>query len=446
MKKFKSKIIPLIIAILIVSLTLIACSKGNTSTTPDSNKNEKIKISVSTWGSPTELDVFKKVVADFEKVHPDISVEILHIPSDYSTKMNTMIAGGTAPDVIFTSDGDFPRWVKQGAFLNIQKYVDNSKDINLEDMWESGLKRYMFDGQRTGTGDLYALPKDIGPTVMVYNKDIFDKLGVPYPPADRPLSWQEALDMWQKLTVRKNGKIEIYGSGPIWWEGFVWSNGGSILSENRKEFTLHEPKAAEAMQFIHDLTWKYKVVPDSRALQAMNDAQMFQTGRLATITAGRWSVPDYRKLKFDWDVAPIPTPTGEWTTNGWSGSVGLAVNAKTKHPEEAYKLVEWFAGPNGQKRMTELGFSIPNFKSMANTDLFLQPDQKPKHAEVYIKEAEVEAPGAWTYLPNGKWWDVLNQKLGLFWQDQNASAVEFFTKIKPEIDKAIREGNPELFE
>ncbi len=94
--------------------------------------------------------------------------------------------------------------------------------------------------------------------------------------------------------------------------------------------------------------------------------------------------------------------------------------------------------------MTELGFSIPNFKSMANTDLFLQPGQKPQHAEVFIKAAENENPGLWTYLPNGKWFDTLNQNLGQFWGGKD-SAKDFFTKLKPEIDKAIKEGNPELF-
>jgi len=406
----------------------------------------KVEISISSWGAPDERAVFEAVLKEFEKAYPDIKVKFIHIPNDYTTKMNTMIAGNSAPDVIFTSDGDFPRWVKQGAFLDITDYVMASTKLDLNDMWEQGLNRYRYDGKKTGDGAYYALPKDIGPTVMYYNKEIFDKLGVPHPSPDQPMTWDEALEMWKMLTVDENGdgKIDIYGAGPIWWEGFVWSNGGTILSEDRKTFTLNEPAAAEAMQFIYDLTHVHKVVPDSRALQSMNDGQMFEAGRLATITGGRWMVPTYRKLKFDWDVAPIPSNNGTWLS-GWSGSVGLGVNAKTKYPDEAFKLVEFFTGIEGQTKMTELGFQIPNFKSMADDEVYTQPGQKPAHPEVFVKAGEAQQPGPWTYLPNGKWLDTLNQYLGEFWSGKE-TAAEFFTRIKPEVEKALKEGNPELFE
>jgi multiple sugar transport system substrate-binding protein len=176
----------------------------------------------------------------------------------------------------------------------------------------------------------------------------------------------------------------------------------------------------------------------------MNDGQMFEAGKLATITGGRWMVPTYRKLKFDWDVAPIPSGNGSWT-NGWSGSVGLGVNAKSKHPEEAFKLVEFFAGIEGQTKMTELGFQIPNFKSMSDDEVYTQPGQKPEHAEVFIKAGEGQVAGPWTYLPNGKWNDTLNQNLSKFWTGKE-SAVDFFTKLKPLVEKDLKEGNPELFQ
>lgn len=423
-----------------------AAASSNSGDQGEQKPAEKVEISISSWGAPDERKVFEAVLDEFQKANPNIKVKFIHIPNDYTTKMNTMIAGNSAPDVIFTSDGDFPRWVKQGAFHDITPYVEASEKLDLNDMWEGGLNRYRYDGKITGTGSYYALPKDIGPTVMYYNKAIFDKLGVPYPSAETPMNWEQALEMWKKLTVDENGdgKTDIYGSGPVWWEGFVWGNTGAVLSDDRKQFTLNEPAAAEAMQFIYDLTNTHKVVPDSRALQSMNDGQMFEAGKLATITGGRWMVPTYRKLKFDWDVAPIPSNNGSWT-NGWSGSVGLGVNAKSKHPEEAFKLVEFFAGIEGQTKMTELGFQIPNFKSMADDEVYTQPGQKPEHSEVFVKAGEGQQPGPWTYLPNGKWLDTLNQNLGKFWTGKE-SAVDYFTKLKPQIEKDLKEGNPELFQ
>jgi multiple sugar transport system substrate-binding protein len=420
-------------------------SKKEEAKTEEKPKTEVTEISVSTWGAPDEKAVFDNLVADFESANKDIKVKVLHIPDDYVGKMNTMLAGGTAPDVIFVPDGDFGRWVTAGLLTNLQGYIDIS-GLDTDDMWESALTRYQYDGKYLGRGDIYALPKDIGPTVIYYNKELFDAEGVPYPSADKPMTFDEFLETSKKLTkdTDGDGKTDQFGMGPIWWEGFVWSNGGEIFNEDKTEFLLDEAAATEGLQFAADLGLVHNVVPDSRALQSMNDDQMFQTGRLAMKIQGRWMVPTYRKLDFDWDVAPMPAgKTG--ISTGWSGSVGFAVNKQAESPDAAFKLVEYFAGPIGQEKMAELGFSIPNFKSMATSEKFLQPDQKPANAQVFIMAAENQRPGPWTFVPNNKWFDVLNQNLGKLWSGEK-TAEELMKEIEPEVEKALKEGNPQYFE
>jgi multiple sugar transport system substrate-binding protein len=458
----KLKHVVLLLCLIVVLGSLFGCSSSNENAAetnsgtnggtnaPDaapeddsSNAGEVVNIKFSGWGDPSEKEVFNKLLKSFEEKNPNIKVEYLHIPADYVGKMNTILAGGNAPDVFYVPDGDFGRWVSQGMLLPIDAFVEVG-GVDINDMWESALIRYRYDGAKSGEGQLYALPKDIGPTVLYYNKELFDKANVPYPSSDSPMTFEELLETAKKMTIDadNDGKPEQYGMGPIWWEGFVWGNGGKILSDDRKEFLLNGKEATDALQFAADLRNKHKVSPDGRALQAMNDGQMFETGKLAMMIQGRWMVPTYRKLKFDWDVAPIPA-NGQWS--GWSGSVGFGIYSKTKNAEAAYKLVEFLGGPEGQKLQTEMGFAIPNFKSMANSDVFLQPGQKPEHAEVFIKAAESQNPGPWTNLPNNKWFDLLNQSLGQMW-DGKKTAEALMNELKPEIDKAIKEGNPKLFE
>ncbi|WP_214627707.1 ABC transporter substrate-binding protein [Paenibacillus agaridevorans] len=407
------------------------------------NTGDKVKVKFAGWGDPSEKQVFDQLIKDFETKNPTIDVEYMHMPADYVGKMNTMLAGGTAPDVLYVPDGDFGRWVSAGLLMPIDNYVESS-NIDIGDMWESGLKRYKYDGKKTGEGELYALPKDIGPIVLYYNKELFDAAGVPYPSAENPMTFDELLETAKLLTKDEtgDGKPEQYGMGPAWWEGWIWGNGGKILSDDRKEFMMHEKAATDALQFAADLRNKHGVSPDTRALQAMNDGQMFETGKLAMMQQGRWMVPTYRKLDFDWDVAPNPT-NGQW--DGHSGSVGLGIYSKTANADAAFKLVEYLGGPEGQKLQSEMGFAIPSFKSMANSDVFLQPGQKPEHAEVFVKAAEVQKPGPWTNLPNAKWWDTLNQNLAQVW-DGRKTAEALMNELKPEIDKLIKEGNPKLFE
>lgn len=458
MKLMKKSLTVLLTAAMMPAALLIGCAKAPESkdaaapaasqpaaktddAAPKKTAGEVETIKFSGWGDPQEKEVFTKLLKSFEAANPNIKVEYIHVPDDYVGKMNTILAGGNAPDIFYVPDGDFGRWVSQGVLMPIDSYM-KSTNINVSDIWENALIRYRYDGAKMGVGPLYCLPKDIGPTVLYYNKDLFTKANVPFPSADKPMTFQELIDVAKKLThTNSDGKIDQYGMGPIWWEGFVWGNGGKVLSDDRKEFLLNSKEATDALQFAADLRNVYKVSPDSRALEAMNDGQMFETGRLAMVINGRWQVPAYRKLKFDWDVAPLPT-AGKW--NGWSGSVGLGIYSKSKHANAAFKLMEYLSGPEGQKLQSELGFAIPNFKSMAKTDVFLQPGQKPAHAEVFLKAAEAESPGPWTNLPNNKWLDLVNQNLGQIW-DGKKKAKELMDELKPKVDAALKEGNPNLF-
>ncbi|OXM17013.1 ABC transporter substrate-binding protein [Paenibacillus herberti] len=424
--------------------SLLGCAQGESEPASSgsggkSNSGSNVKIQFAGWGDPSEKEVFTKLIKVFEERNPRIKVDYLHIPGDYVGKMNTTLAGGNAPDVFYVPDGDFGRWVSQDLLLPIEEFVKSS-NIDTADMWSSGLERYRYDGATNGIGPLYALPKDIGPTVLFYNKDLFKKMNVPFPDSETPMNSEQLLDTAKKLTVSNNGKTTQYGMGPIWWEGFVLAKGGKFLSENKQEFIGNSQETTDALQFISDLTNKHGVVPSSAALKDLNDTQMFKSGKLAMMITGRWAVPDFRKVSFDWDVAPLPADN--W--GGTSGSVGLGIYSKTKQVEAAYKLVEFLGGPEGQKEQSLMGFSIPSFKSMANTDVFLQPDQKPEHAEVFIKAAETQVAGPWTNLPNAKWFDMLNQGLGPV-REGKKTAAETLNELKPKIDTAIKEGNPKLF-
>ncbi len=409
----------------------------------ESNESdEQVTIKFSGWGAPNEKKLYEGLIKTFESENPNIKVQYIHVPADYEGKMNTVLAGGNAPDVFYVPDGAFSRWAKLGLLMNLEEKVAQT-NFDISDMWESALVRYRFDGNKSGSGDLYALPMDVAGTVLYYNKKLFDEAGVPYPSADTPMTFDQLLETAKKLTKDTNGdgKTDQWGMGPIWWEGYVWGNGGEILSEDRKEFVLNGDKAVEALQFGADLSNVHKVAPSSRDLQAMNDGQMFETGKLAMLTQGRWQVPVYRELKFDWDVAPVPA-NGQWS--GWSASTGYSVYGKTKYADAAFKFAAFLAGQEANKIRGEQGLTMPVYKSMANSPVFLTPGTKPEHAEVYLKAVENERPGPWTYVPNNKWFDTLNQKLGEMWQGKK-SAKQVLDEIKPEIEKALREGNPELF-
>ncbi len=386
------------------------------------------------WGGPDEIEVFQSLVDTFNAANPDVILDYQPIPDDYVTALTTMIAGGTPPDIAYVPDGDFSAFVTRGQLVNIQEFVDASEVIVEEEIWPSALGRYKWDEETRslGEGDLYALPKDIGPTALFINVDLFKEMGVELPSFEEPMTWDELVDIGTQLTVDANGlhpgedgfdpeSVEVWGVGDIWMENAVYGNGGRIISADGREFVMDDDeKAIEAIQFISDLTHYYQVHPTSQQTASMSVGQMFETGKLAMTTCGRWCTTNYRNvLDFEFDVIPNPVgPSGELTTyqdqddcttTGWSGSVGVAIIAGSmgeEYAEQAYKFVEYIAGAEGQAEQAALGFQIPNQVELSKTDVFLQPDQDPGHAEVFVELARCALPGPWTRTPlYGQWFD-----------------------------------------
>lgn len=434
--------------------------------TPLHAQEEPVELTFVGWGGPEEQEVFQHLVDVFNANNPDIVIKYQPIPTDYTTTLKTMIAGGTPPDIAYIPDGDFSAFAPRGQLVNIQSFVDASKTFDPEGVWPSALGRYRYDAENKifGQGPLFALPKDIGPTILYINVDLFKKLGVELPSFEEPMSWDELIELGRKLTVDANGKhpgeegfdpnnVEYWGLGDIWFENAVYNNGGHIISPDGKRFVMAEDQnTIDAVQFLSDVIHVYQISPSSQQTAAMSIGQMFETGRLAMTTNGRWATTYYRNvLDFEFDVIPNAVGPGGVTAymdqadckfSGWSGSVGIGIIAGSKgekYADKAYRFVEFIAGTEGQIEQAALGFQIPNQVEVAHTDAFLQRDQYPAHAEVLIEAARCENPGPWTKTPNyGEWFNDLFW--GQVWPAVVVDGVELAEDALYDAAPAFQEG------
>ena len=85
-----------------------ACGSSNSSSSDDNT------LTVSYW------DDEMQPIKDFIKANPDIKVKQIRVPGDdYNTKLNQMIVGGTAPDVMLTQEADYVRFAKNGVTMKL---------------------------------------------------------------------------------------------------------------------------------------------------------------------------------------------------------------------------------------------------------------------------------------------------------------------------------------
>ena len=406
------------------------------------------EISLVGWGGPEEKVIIQEVIRRFEAKNPDLKVKYTQIPGvgfEYLNKVRLLIVAGMAPDVFYVPDGAFAEMASRNTLLNLDAYVAKSKVVKVADMWPSAVDRYRWDGVRSQRGALYCLPKDIGPNVMFYNKDVLKARGVKAPDPKTPMTWDTAIATWKQLSWNE-GRSQHYGISGYPYEAAVWSSGGEIVSEDKRSWVLNSPQGIAGVQWAADLGLVHKVAPDGSKTAggsgSSSPGQLFESQLAAMHIDGRWMVPRFRKLGFDWDVAPLPVPKKGMKSITWSGSVGFGISSSTKRASESFRLVEYMAGPEGQTEMTKSGLQVPNQRWLADTDVYMQRGQKPAHPEVFLASAATSRPGPWTDTPNTFWHDVYWTFIGKIWRGER-KAKDILPELSPLINETLRENNPD---
>ncbi|HTC21923.1 MAG TPA: sugar ABC transporter substrate-binding protein [bacterium] len=325
---------------------------------------------------PVLIEKLHLVVADIEKRHPGLHVQIDNIPyNEYQEKVTTQMAGGNAPDVVYVEVNNFVDLYLRGVFEDLTPYVQKD-GVDLTAYYPGVLGRFSPGGK------VYALPQDTAPTGLVfYNRKMFRDAGLPYP--DGSWTWPgDFLSICQKLTKRDAaGKVTQWGfidAYDIQFENFVFSNGANWVDDvdHPTRFTLDDPKAMEAVQFRYDLIQKYHVSPDPSQIQAFNfssgQMQMFINGQVAMLSSGIWQTPGFLLAKdLDFDVTTFPA--GPQGIKGWgSGGSGYALSKSSSNKDLAWIVIKELTSEASVSQLASTGMIQPALMKLAQSDVFLK--------------------------------------------------------------------------
>lgn len=398
MGKFKKSLS--LIFITVFALVLFASCGGQ-----DGSKGVTLRCAF--WGDTSEIEIINNSVQRFKEANPGINVKLERLPAGdpYTEKILTEIAGGNPPDVMFCNAERFYTYAAKGILLPLNSYVKRDK-FPVERFYKRIIEKFSVKGE------LYVLPRDIAPVCVVYyNKDLFDAAGIPYPKND--WNWND-LVRYGKETTRKNHDGSMtFGFTDDWsiWDTFVLSNGGKYVDnvKNPKRCMLDSPEAVGGLRFRQDLIYKYKIMPSPSQLTAMGgvgSADLFMNGKTAMFFSGIWKTPFFRKItKFKWDAVIFPKAVGG--KNGFlTSGGGYSVLKSTKHPEEAWKLLTYLSGEEGQKELARTGLAQPAMMDIAASKDFLD-GQPPASKDFLLKAAEMG-----DFQPDSvKWQEALSSYL-----------------------------------
>jgi len=320
------------------------------------------------WGAiantplETAIDAFTEATG--------IQVKDWPVPARYEDKMRTLLAAGTTPDTMRVNDDYMVGYASKEQLIDLTAYI-NASGWKREDMFE---KVYDFAAKE---GKYWLISIGNQPRVIYYNKNMFDAVGVPYPPSDwdpdKGWTWDDFLETAKKLTKGEEqfGCAVYHDTG--WEETWSVNNGApGIYSEGGRTFTLADPEGFEAMQWGSDLTCVHKVQPTRGLLGQFNANQLFIGSKLAMVFTGSTTTISYRRdiMDFDWDIAPVPMRKRRWTEGSL---ICFCIPRAGKNPDGAWKLLDWMSNEEMGKMFAAERYMIPIRKSAA----VLVPDGKP---------------------------------------------------------------------
>ncbi|MDF2723904.1 MAG: hypothetical protein K0Q59_3579 [Paenibacillus sp.] len=197
-------------ALAIAVAALPACSKQDGQPEPEKKtaietQRKPVELSVYYMGSDQDYDRFMDVYGKYmQKKHPHLSFKWMN--NKDSTKFADAVATRVKID-LFYGTGSSYRDIVQAGYANFDiTELTKTYKLNLSSIEPATLDYF----KKINKGTLNALPITLLHSVLIYNKDLFDKFAVPY--LQDGMTWEQLYSSAQKLT-RQDGGVQYAGFG-----------------------------------------------------------------------------------------------------------------------------------------------------------------------------------------------------------------------------------------
>lgn len=326
------------------------------------------------------------LAAQFEAEHPNIRVNVTVLPeSGFDERMTTTLgAGEGAPDVAFFWNTN---WYPQA--LDLTPYVEADPDLGPETYFENfWLTRAVWQDKIVG------LPLGVGANFVMYNKDVFDEVGVEYPSPD----WTTE-DFVQLATALADPEIRRWGGdrprGPF---RAIWRNYGAFPYSDDSttiEGYLNSDASVAAYTWLWDLvaSGATPTPADMEILgtEGTGPIDLFLAGRLAMATLNQGHMLNAIEAGVNFGIVPEPqVADNERYVNAWS--LTASIWAGTQHPEEAYEFLSYWVGQEGQRYLMENGNLFPSIPEVLADYQNADAD----YAQAFFNVLEYRQVAEWT--------------------------------------------------
>lgn len=328
-------------------------------------------------------------VEEFNAKNPDINLEIVAGPNDTNLVedlyTSAFLLGDSPYDLVYMDIVWVPKFAAAGWLRPLSDRVSQDQ---LSEFLEGDV-----DGG-TYNGELYRMPLRSDAGMLYYRTDLLKQAG--YEP---PETFEELIQISQDLQQQ----------GDINW-GYVWQGkqyeglsamfveilegfGAFWVNPDTLQVGLDQPEAIQAVEFLRSTIEKGISPPGVTTYAEEETRRLFQSGN--TVFLRNWpyvySLASDSEIAGQFAIKPMvhtPSHSSGACLGGW----GFGISQSSNHPDEAWRVIEYFSTPEAQKEYLLSTGYVPSRRSLfTNPELVAKYSYLPKLLEV-IEQSVLRPP------------------------------------------------------
>lgn len=333
-------------------------------------------VTINYWGLWENDSVTRGLIAEFEKLNPDITVQYTQqSPKQYRERLQSAINRGEGPDAFRFHNTWIPMLRLQLA--TVPPAVMTPAEFN------STFFPVTANNLISGSS-IFGLPLMIDGLGLYVNDDLFSTAGV-----TPPISWTDVASLVPKLTV-KNGSTIVTSAIALGTATNVEHFSdilGLLFYQNGADLTNLSGNNAE-----QTLTFYRSFADPTNPMYTWSDAMdnsvpAFAAGKVAMILAPSWRAHEVVQMspKLRFHIVPVPQLQG--TSVAWASYWVEGVSSQSQHKAAAWQFIKFITSKNGANIL---------YSEAAKTRLFGEPYarmdladliQNDPYTGAYVKQA-----------------------------------------------------------
>jgi multiple sugar transport system substrate-binding protein len=312
-------------------------------------------LKLAYWGSVDEVRLLTPLLDQFERDHPGVHIQRVHIPQQYVQKLHFMAASHLLPDVMMLNSWVLPTYAQAGQLMPV--------NAPMQDVYPQAIQALSWHGT------VWAYPRDVSNLVVYANVDLLRQRGL-RPPTE---SWTMADVSRYASRLKPLWTLSAQNAPPLFWLPWVWAYGGNVWGKTPTGVVCVLPASAYRgikafAQLKQPDATGYSVAPTLAQAGSTPMAQWFIQQKLAFLVSGRWTEPLLRKqATFQWITLPLPAgPAG---SHSGIDATGYGVSASTRYPEAAKALAQFLTQASSLRQLSQSGLIVPARSSVAEAVL-----------------------------------------------------------------------------